>query len=169
MASGNVIGFALRAAESATMLQFGELAKHFGGEVTFGSLRHGRHREKAACIMPRLNHCSSASGRRHECAHLVAVAAQAGFVGDPFEFGEIVGERHLVCGPENWGRRNERGSTRSCGAYQGPWNPGGLMTARHAGAVPAPLFSAKIFLVVAHHRDQDFVRQVQNGIRTCPG
>ncbi len=101
---GDIVRFTLCACVKPAYdsLQLGELADHFGGKVALSQFRSavgiGDMRLHHAEIEPLL-HQPARDGA--DALDLVAIAAEAGFVSDLFELGEIVGEpTFLVGGPE---------------------------------------------------------------------
>ena len=159
--------FALRAGvETANdALQFGEFANHFRGEIALGkfrgAVRIGHVRLHHAEVVPLLG---EPAGNGAHAFDLGVIAAEARFVGDFVELGKDVRQPNFLVGLPEEARI---GKARAQDAFV----PGADQSLRILGQIdhrqevrrqfPAALFDGEIFLVTAHHGDQDLVRQFE--------
>src|SRR5204863_6842271 len=166
---GDFIGFALgtRVQTADDSLKLGKLANHFGGEVALGELRGAvgfrNVRVEHAQVEPLLGAPASEAA---DAFDFVAIAAEPRFVGDTFEFGQIVGQpTFLIRLPE----KLCVGEARAKDALvAGADHPFGVLIDIDDGQkvrsqLAVLLFHGEILLVVAHDGDQDFVREAQKG------
>ncbi len=161
--------FALRAGvETANdALQLGEFANHFRGEIALGkfrgAVRIGDVRLHHAEVVPLLG---EPAGNGAHAFDLGVVAAEARFVGDLVELGKDVRQPNFLIGLPEEARI---GKARAQDAFV----PGADQSLGILGQIdhrqevrrqfPAALFHGEIFLVTAHHGDQDLVRQFEEG------
>src|SRR6266436_3098353 len=166
---GNFHGLALGPCVEATndSLQLGEFAHHLGGEVALGELggavRLGDVSLQHAKVEPLLG---QPAGDGADAFDFVAVAAEAGFIGDALEFRQIVGEPTLlVGGPEELRVGKARAEDTLVSGADDAFGIACDVNHREEvrGEVAVLFLDGGVFLVIAHDGDENFVRKIEEG------